>query len=207
MLLAGDEIGRTQKGNNNTYCQDNELNWVNWDVSKEDKALFQFVRCLIRLRKNHPAFRRRYFFQGRDIVGAGVKDITWLTPLGEEMTDEEWNQSFARCLGLFLAGSAIEEYDDRGNLVKDDNLILLLNSHHETIPFTLPAEPANARWEVLVDTSVDGDHPADGRFYHTCAEYPLKKRSFVLLRQQKRQIFPHGSEETADSWSALPSVD
>ncbi len=188
MLLAGDEIGHTQKGNNNTYCQDNELSWMNWDLSKEDKMLFQFVRYLIRLRKSHPAFRRRDFFQGRDIVGAGVKDITWLTPKGKEMTDKEWSQSFARCLGIFLAGSAIEEYDDRGNLVKDDNMILLLNAHHENIPFTLPAEPTNARWEVLLDTDDDTGRDTSGRFYHSHGEYLLQKRSFVLLRQQKRRI-------------------
>ena len=207
MLLAGDEIGRTQKGNNNTYCQDNELSWVNWNINKQDKALFQFARYLIRLRKSHPAFRRRYFFQGRDIVGTGVKDITWLTPLGEEMTDEEWSQSFARCLGVFLAGSAIEEYDDRGNLVKDDNLILLLNSHHENIPFTLPSEPAAARWEVLVDTSTENGRESEGRFYHSQAEYPLKKRSFVLLRQQKRQINPDSSVDAVDPLSGQAQVD
>ena len=146
------------------------------------------MRYLIRLRKNHPAFRRRYFFQGQDIVGAGVKDITWLNPQGEEMTDKEWNQSFARCLGLFLAGGAFEEYDERGNLVKDDNMILLLSAHHETIPFTLPKEPTNARWEVLVDTSSDTGRDPEGRFYHSHGVYPVKKRSFVLLRQQKRRI-------------------
>lgn len=188
MLLAGDEMGRTQSGNNNTYCQDNKLNWLNWDLTKEDQSLFQFVRFLIRIRKSHPAFRRRYFFQGRDIVGAGVKDITWLTPLGKEMTDKEWNQSFARCLGLFLAGNAIKEHDERGNLVKDDNFILLLNAHHEVIPFILPAEPANARWEVMVDTSSEDGRDINSRFYHSSGEYPLKKRSFVLLRQQKRQL-------------------
>ena len=111
------------------------------------------------------------------------------------MTDQEWNQSFARCLGLFLAGSAIEEYDERGNLVKDDNLILLLNSHHESIPFTLPAQPAAARWEVLVDTSADNGRDTEGRFYHSHAEFPLQKRSFVLLRQQKRQITTISGEE------------
>jgi len=207
MLLAGDEVGRTQKGNNNTYCQDNELSWINWNLDKDDKALFQFVRYLIRLRKSHPAFRRRYFFQGRDIVGAGVKDITWLTPHGMEMTDLEWNQSFARCLGLFLAGSAIEEYDDRGNLVKDDNLILLLNAHHENIPFTLPAQPANARWEVLVDTSAESGRDSEGRFYHSHSEYSLKKRSFVLLRQQKRRITANGTAEAVESWPVTSPVD
>jgi isoamylase len=208
MLLAGDEIGRTQQGNNNTYGQDNELSWVNWDLDKEDKMLFQFVRFLIRLRKSHPAFRRRYFFQGRDIVGAGVKDVTWLTPLGKEMTDMEWNQSFARCLGLFLAGGAMEEHDERGNLIKDDNLILLLNAHHEPIPFTLPANPPKARWEVLVDTSADDGRDSNGRFYHSSGEFPLKKRSLVLLQQQKRQIKLRGSAEAVEFSAAdLAAVD
>jgi len=196
MLLAGDEIGRTQNGNNNTYGQDNEFSWVNWNLSKEDKLLFQFVRYLIRMRKSHPAFRRRYFFQGRDIVGAGVKDITWLTPRGKEMTDMEWNQSFARCLGLFLAGGAIDEHDERGNLIKDDNLILLLNAHHEPIPFTLPGNPPNARWEVLVDTGSEDGRDSHGRFYHSNGEFLLGKRSLVLLRQQKRQIKLRSSADT-----------
>ncbi|WP_455205270.1 glycogen debranching protein GlgX [Kaarinaea lacus] len=188
MMLAGDEMGRSQNGNNNAYCQDNEINWINWELSKEDLELVEFVRHVINLRKQHPAFRRRYFFQGRDIIGAGVKDITWLTPSGEEMTDKEWHQSFARCLGLFLAGNAIEEYDERGGLVKDENMILLFNSHHEAISFTLPAQPKNARWEVQLDTSFDDQKEYASRFFHSGGEYPLQKRSLVLLRQQRRPM-------------------
>ncbi len=185
MLLAGDEMGRTQAGNNNAYCQDNEISWVDWSFTKEDRELFVFVRHLIRLRKKHPAFRRRYFFQGSAIVGAGAKDITWLTPGGGEMTDEEWNQAFARCLGLLLAGDAITEYDERGRLIKDDNLILLLNAHHEDIDFVLPTEPKSTRWQVHIDTSYAERPKSERPFFHSGQTYPLKRRSLALLIQFK----------------------
>ncbi len=185
MLAAGDEMGRTQQGNNNAYCQDSELSWLNWTLDRDNKNLLRFVRYLIRLRRKHPVFCRRLFFQGRDIVGAGVKDITWLMPLGREMSNDEWNHSHARCLGLFLAGDAINEYDERGRRIRDDNFILLLNSHHEDIPFVLPDEPAHARWEAVIDTHYDdGRAPAD-RYYSSHATYPLHKRSMALLRQAK----------------------
>jgi len=183
MLLAGDETGHTQRGNNNAYCQDGDLTWLHWDLAKEDKELFRFVRYLIRLRKKHPIFRRRRFFQGVDIAGVGVKDLTWLTPAGNEMTQQEWQQSFARCLGLFLAGDAIDEHDERGRRIRDDNFILLFNSHHEDISFTLPAEPSYARWEVVVETSYPDVRGAVGNFYSSHATYPLQKRSLVVLRQ------------------------
>lgn len=186
MLLAGDELGRTQRGNNNAYCQDNAISWVNWDLSADDKELHKFVRYLIRLRKRHPSFRRRHFFQGRHIKGADVKDITWLSPNGKEMSDEEWRTSFARCLGLFLAGNAIEEFDEKGRLIKDENLLLLLNADHNDIAFILPSEPAFARWETLVDTSFSNGKRPDGRFYSSRQAYPLQARSLVLLVQQKR---------------------
>jgi glycogen operon protein len=158
---------------------------VEWSFTKEDRELFVFVRHLIRLRKKHPAFRRRYFFQGRDIVGAGVKDITWLTPGGNEMTDEEWNQSFARCLGLVLAGDAIKEYDERGRRIKDDNLIVLLNAHHEDLDFALPIEPKHARWQVHIDTSYSERPKSERPFYHSGQTYPLKGRSLALLNEFK----------------------
>jgi len=183
MLLAGDEMGRSQQGKNNGYCQDNELTWIHWDHSREDRELFRFVRRLIRLRRQHPIFRRRHFFQGRDIVGAGVKDLTWLTPAGNEMTEQEWQQNFARCLGLFLAGDAIDEDDERGRPIRDDNFILLLNAHHEEIPFILPAQPSYARWEVVIDTSHSDDKGPVGNFYSSQGTYPLQKRSVVVLRQ------------------------
>ena len=183
MLTAGDEMGRTQQGNNNAYCQDSELTWLDWDLDKDNKELLKFVQQLIKLRKQHPSFRRRYFFQGHDIVGVGVKDITWLRSTGGEMTDKEWHQSFARCLGLFLAGDAMDEYDERGEKISDDNIILLFNSHHEDIPFVLPEEPSLARWQVEIDTSSVESNGRLGRLYHAKETFHLKRRSFVFLKQ------------------------
>jgi isoamylase len=186
MLLAGDEMGRTQKGNNNAYCQDSELTWLDWDLEPQDKTLLKFASRLIRLRKQHPAFRRRHFFQGRDIVGAGVKDITWLSPEGGEMTTREWHQSHARCLGMYFAGKAIEEYDERGKRIRDDDFILMLNAHHQALSFRIPAEPPHIRWEALIDTSFQEGTRTDGRFYHSNESYPLQARSLVLLIQHRR---------------------
>ncbi len=183
MITAGDEFGRTQGGNNNAYCQDNEINWLDWSMIKSNKELLAFTQRVIRLRKKHPTFRRRHFFEGTDIQGMGVKDITWLSPGGEEMNDEEWHQSFARCLGLFLAGDAIDEYDERGNKITDANFLLLFNAHHEDIPFIIPAEPSLARWQVIIDTSYSNGDGAKGRFYYKKEKYPLQKRSLVLLKQ------------------------
>ena len=188
MLLAGDEMGRSQQGNNNAYCQDSELTWLDWDLDKDDTALLDFVGYLIRLRKQHPILRRRYFFQGREIVGTGVKDITWLTPDGKEMADKHWHQSFARCLGVFLAGNAMDEFDERGQKITDVNMILLLNAHHEPVNFILPEQPAHARWQVLVDTSFPDGKRTDGRFYSSHSTYALQKRSCVLLKHLKTAL-------------------
>jgi isoamylase len=186
MLVAGDEMGRTQQGNNNAYCQDNEISWVDWNLSLEEQELLGFVQRMTQIWKEHPVFRRRHFFQGRRIKGGDVKDITWLTPDGREMTDEEWNHSFARCLGLFLAGSAMEEEDRRGRRVRDDNLLLLLNAHEGEIPFTIPAYPLFARWTALVDTSFHSGLRSDGRYFHSRERYPLQGRSVVLLVQHRK---------------------
>jgi len=188
MLLAGDELGRTQQGNNNTYCQDSELTWLNWELERDDQELFEFVCYLIHLRKQHPILRRRHFFQGREIVGTGVKDITWLTPDGKEMTDKHWHQSFARCLGVFLAGKAIDEFDERGQRITDVNMILLLNAHHEAVHFNIPEQPAHARWQVLVDTSFPAGKRTDGRFFSSNSTYSLQKRSCVLLKHLKKSL-------------------
>ena len=114
MLLGGDEMGRTQRGNNNAYCQDNELSWFHWPPTETGRRLIEFTRRLIRLKHANPVFHRRMFFQGRRIQGSAVKDLAWFRPDGQEMTDEEWQNSFSRCLGLRLAGDAIEEVDDLG---------------------------------------------------------------------------------------------
>jgi isoamylase len=186
MLVAGDEMGRTQGGNNNAYCQDNTISWIDWELDTDDQDLLGFVQRLIRLRKEHPAFRRRHFFQGRRIMGAEVKDITWLTPEGREMSDEEWDHAHARCLGIFLAGAAMEEQDRRGRRLTDDNLLLLLNAHEGEIPFAIPAYPLYARWSVLIDTSYHSGLRNDGRYFHSRERYPLQGRSVALLVQQRR---------------------
>ena len=180
MLLAGDEIGRTQAGNNNAYCQDNEISWVDWTPEHMDLDTLGFVRQLIALHKEHAVFRRGKFFQGRKIKGAEIKDIVWLRPDGEEMTDEEWNQDFARCLGVALSGAVIDEVTERGQRVKDENFLLLMNAHFEEIHFTLPAPPLGAGWIALIDTScqISGDA---NRFFVGRSSYPLQARSLALL--------------------------
>ena len=180
MIVYGDEMGRTQNGNNNAYCQDNEISWVDWDLSPADRSFLAFVRRMIRIRKDHPAFKRRNFFQGRKIQGADVKDITWLNPDGQEMSDDEWDNSFARSLGLQMAGYSEDQYDTEGRPEVDDDFVLLFNAHHEEIPFTIPPNPEDARWEVLVDTSYAAGLRSDG-FFKPGADYPLRARSMAAL--------------------------
>ncbi|HEX7043384.1 MAG TPA: glycogen debranching protein GlgX [Burkholderiales bacterium] len=179
MLLAGDEVGRTQHGNNNAYCQDNEVSWVHWDLNAEDREFLEFVRRMVRLRHDHPSFRRRQFFRGREISGTGIRDLVWLRPDGGEMTEEEWHKPFARTLGLSLAGELSEE-DERGRPLRDDNFLLLLNAHAEQVPFTLPAfTSGETAWEVVIDT----EDPARRGRHNAGEQYPLAGRSLVLLRQ------------------------
>jgi isoamylase len=148
MLLAGDELGRTQIGNNNAYCQDSELSWVNW--SSIDSALLAFTRWLIALRRDHPVFRRRRWFQGRPI--RGTVDIGWFKPTGRSMTDKDWEASHARSLGVFLNGRAIQAPDDRGRPITDDSFILLFNAHTEDVKWTIPAEYRKV-WRLVLDTA------------------------------------------------------
>ncbi|HEX9880587.1 MAG TPA: glycogen debranching protein GlgX, partial [Candidatus Binatia bacterium] len=151
MISGGDEIGRTQLGNNNTYCQDNELSWLHWGLSPAQKDLLEFTRHMIRLWREQPVLQRRKFFQGRSIRGGGVKDITWFDPSGKEMDDDAWNAHFVRSLGVRLSG---EEVEEEGDPVFGDTLFLMFNAHHGAIPFVLPPPPKpKERWERLLDTS------------------------------------------------------
>ncbi|WP_283132781.1 glycogen debranching protein GlgX [Rhizohabitans arisaemae] len=155
MLLAGDEIGRTQGGNNNGYCQDNEISWVDWSRLGEEKELLEFVRELTRLRRAHPVFRRRRFFHGRR-AGGGIRDIVWLTPAGVEMTSRDWHSGFGRSLGVFVNGDAITEPGPRGEKITDASFVLLINAHHEDLAFTLPGPEFGRSWETVVDTVCEG---------------------------------------------------
>ena len=180
MLLAGDELGRSQKGNNNGYCQDNELSWLDWTPSVGKSALLDFVRRLIALRRAHPAFRRRDFFQGRPLHGGDAKDILWLKPDGKEMSHEEWEHEFARCLGVYLAGSALDDVDRRGKTLADDDFLMLFNPHHEDVSFVLPTL-AGEPWRGLLDTAREPDLPDVRRHYAAGESYLLRARSLVLL--------------------------
>ena len=183
MLLHGDEMGRRQQGNNNAYCQDNEISWLDWNLKDEDKELLDFVRYMIGLRKAHPAFRRRSFFQQQRLRGK-VNNILWLNPDGREMCDDEWNQGFARCLGMYLAGDAIGEVDRHGLPVGDDDFLLMFNASAEEIAFTLPGFRSHVRWQPVVDTSCESGCPEMKRYARGSA-YPLKGRSLVLLSQPR----------------------
>ncbi len=178
MILGGDEIGRTQKGNNNAYCQDNDISWVSWNLLPEQKALLEFVKLAISVRKREPTLQRRKFFQGRAIRGSGIKDITFLTPNGEEMQDDHWGE-FVGCFGMRLAGDQINEMDMDGNRIEGDTLLLLFNAHHEPIKFQLPSIASGQKWLRVLDT-VDGKvtEPQSLSSY----SYEIQGRSLVLLR-------------------------
>ncbi|MGV1008874.1 MAG: glycogen debranching protein GlgX [Dermatophilaceae bacterium] len=155
MLAHGDEMGRTQLGNNNAYCQDNEITWVDWELAPKEKELLSFTRRLVQLRQNHPVFRRRRFFAGRASHGgeSDVGDIAWFMPGGEHMDEDAWASWHAKTLMVFLNGRAIREMDERGGKVVDDSFLILFNAHDEPIMFTLPDESHGTTWFIEVDTA------------------------------------------------------
>lgn len=189
MLLAGDEMGRTQQGNNNAYCQDNEISWVDWDIGADGQSFLTFVQRLVHFRKQHPVFHRQHFFQGRPIRGADIKDIVWLNPLGEEMNDDEWNQSFARCLGVYLFGAMLDERDGRNQPIADQNFLLMFNAAEREIPFVLPGYQPGTLWAVSFDTAQVGRKLSD-RVYLPGDPYPLASRSLSLLVQTQPEQGP-----------------
>jgi isoamylase len=184
MLLGGDEISHSRNGNNNTYCQDNEINWDNWDLDERAKSLLEFTRELINLRNKHPVLRRRKYFWGRPIFGKDTKDLKWLRCDGQEMIDKDWDATWVRCLGLLFGGNLTDEIDSNGKIVRDDSLLLILNSHQDDIPFQLSESLFKGSWEVLIDTVTvqipPGREPITGG-----QSYQVKGRSLVLLRQAK----------------------
>jgi glycogen operon protein len=151
MLLGGDESGRTQQGNNNAYCQDNEISWFDWQSA--DHGLCEFTRRVIRLRTEHPTFRRRGWFKGRPLHGKGISDIAWLRIDGMPMSEEDWHQGFVKSLMVFLNGDGLTELDERGKSVRDASFLLLFNAHYEALDFTLPAASFGAKWTIVIDTA------------------------------------------------------
>jgi isoamylase len=183
MLLHGDELGRTQGGNNNVYAQDNEIPWVDWERAKEYEVLTEFVSRLARLRHDHPVFRRRRHFQGRPGKGSTMEDIGWYTPAGEQMSDDDWDSGFAKSVTVFLNGDGIREPDLRGERVTDDSFFLLFNGHHEPIAFTLPDLGAGERWQVDIDTSAPMLGDVEERSVKTGEPVEVDARSVQVLRK------------------------
>jgi len=193
MLCGGDEVGRGQQGNNNAYCQNNEISWFDWDLGDTQRDLLAFCRHVIHLRQRHSVFRRRKFLQGRRIRGAEVKDLTWFDLKGQEMTDESWEADFIRSLMVRLGGDSIDEMDDRGERIIDDTFLLLLNAADETLTFTLPAHRCKLRWQRVLDTGdMHWRRPATPRGNH----YRLRPRSLALLRADGRSRAPEGESDT-----------
>jgi isoamylase len=180
MICHGDEYGRTQHGNNNVYCQDNEISWFNWEWEDRHKEFFEFTRQLIALTQASPVFHRRRFFQGRHIHGQDVKDIRWIRPDGKDMTDEEWNSSFVKTMGMLLNGKEMEEVDEKGKEVKDNVFLVLVNAYWEAISYTLPDSGNAGNWEILFDTS----NPSETFEEKMLPEnnYNLGPRSLVMLK-------------------------
>ncbi len=187
MISGGDELSRTQGGNNNAYCQDNEISWYDWTLSAEKENFLEYVRYLIRLRNSHRVLTRRRFFQRGPIHGGGIKDLAWYGPDGREMKEKAWNENFVRCLGFRLAGSEMDEPDENGNPVREENLFIMLNGHHEPVRFVLPKHGEGELWERILDTSQnDWDHRMRLRDH----SYPLQGRSvavFQIIAKKERK--------------------
>ena len=177
MLLAGDEIGRTQHGNNNAYCQDSELTWIDWDAI--DGELLDFTRRLIQLRSEHPVLHRRRWFQGRAIHGADVRDIEWYATDGTEMTDADWNRTQARSLGMFLRGEGQRGID--GEPVTDDTFFVVFNARPADLRFTMPDERIGRRWRLVMDTAGSRPFRRNGRILAAGQRFRVTGRSVVVL--------------------------
>ena len=189
MLLAGDEFGQTQHGNNNAYCQDSPISWLDWNLGPEQLALLDFTRRLIRLRSSQPVFHRRRFFQGRPIHGSDIKDLYWIKPDGNEMTDTDWSSGNVHCLGMGLVGDQINETDERGGRISGDTFAILLNAHHHPVSFRLGARRRNLQWVPVIDTAnpVTPLHP-----HPHMAAITLQPHSLIVLRAvlPKKNEFP-----------------
>ncbi|GHF84899.1 glycogen debranching protein GlgX [Streptomyces thermodiastaticus] len=187
MLCHGDELGRTQRGNNNAYCQDNEISWVDWNLTEEQRELTEFTRYVIGLRAAHPVLRRRRFFQGETATrdDQPLPDLVWLRPDGGEMTEADWQRSDAHSVAVFLNGDAIAEPDRQGRRVVDDSFLLLLNGYWEPVDFRLPGPVYGERWTTLIDTAEDQGLPDEAEHKHS-GTLRLESRSLVLLTRPPR---------------------
>ncbi len=182
MLLGGDEMGRTQKGNNNGYCQDSDISWFDWNLVEGNEDLLDFTRELIFFRRQHPVFRRRKWFQGQSIHGKSISDIAWFNPDGSDMTDEEWEVGYAKSIGVFLDGGQIPSPGPQGQRVSDDSFLLFFNAHYETIEFALADALSNKEWTVVIDTK-EPRFVKEEKVYTGSQAVPVTGRSVVVLRR------------------------
>ncbi|MCW5700948.1 MAG: glycogen debranching enzyme GlgX, partial [Rhodospirillales bacterium] len=182
MFVAGDEFGRTQNGNNNAYCQDSEISWMDWSgISDEDKRFLEFARQIIRLRRDHIVFSRAHFFHARYIPGTEINDIAWCLPDGTHMRDEDWADPNLQALGFVIRGEAGEYHlTPTGEPQPDDSFLLILNAHHGSVTWTLPTIDVGACWQRLLDTDED-DLVMEGPMYKDLDTYEVKPRSMVLM--------------------------
>jgi glycogen operon protein len=188
MLLAGDEMGRSQGGNNNAYCQDNEISWIDWStIRPEDELLRDFVRYLIALRRQHRVFSRPRFFRGEAVSEAGLKDITWVSPHGHEFAEPDWRNPFNHCIGYVLGGAAGEFYTPGGQRDIDESFLVMMNAYYHDIDFRIPRLPTDMEWEALVDTAHATGIAAGGRVWRVGETFKLKARSFALFINRLRE--------------------
>ncbi|HZF55092.1 MAG TPA: glycogen debranching protein GlgX [Polyangiaceae bacterium] len=191
MICSGDEMGKTQRGNNNAYCQDNELSWLDWSLDERRRALLEFTQRVIALRNEQPVLRRRRFFSGGYVRGSGLKDIVWFRPDGQEMSGADWNRPESHAIGMMLGGDAIPTLDEQGEQIIGDTLLVLTNAYHEPFDFMLPAIEWGESWEVLIDTrtadQVENRLPAEAG-----TKYTLLERSMVVMRLRERASYVGG---------------
>jgi glycogen operon protein len=189
MILHGDEVGRSQGGNNNVYCQDNETSWMDWDLDEEQRDLLAFTKRVVALRREHPVFRRRRFFAGEAPPDGKAADIAWFTPEGKNMSDADWSHEFARSMLVFVNGDAIPEPDQRGEKVLDDSFLIAFNGHHEPLTFVLPDEVYGEGWLVALDTHDDQAGSVsifdDATTLLPGVEFRVADRSIVVLRRPR----------------------
>jgi len=202
MLLGGDEFGRTQKGNNNAYCQDNEISWLNWQRNEKQNRLFEFTKKLIEFRREHAVFRRPKFFQGRRVRGGEIKDVMWFNPGGNEMSDEEWNSPFVRCLGMLISGDAVDLVDAHGEPVRDDTFLLLINAHQEPIPFVLPGEE-HLEWEQILETTNEDGFLKEPKKFSSGDDVDLKGRATYLFKLSRGEQ-PRARQESWKKRAVVP---
>ena len=198
MLCGGDEISRTQQGNNNAYCQDNEISWYHWDLDESRQKLLDFTRRLIALRMSHPNLRRRKFFQDREVRRSALQDIGWYRDDGQEMTAEQWNAGWMRSIALIYNGNTLDQVDEMGQLVSDDSFLILLNSHHGTVTYTLPPSPGERGWTLIMNTS-NLDDPFQIQPMTTRVE--VAGRSVMLLMEDgaPAELPPGETQEVASN--------